>query len=95
MRPRDALDMFRRKGGARCIEIGRLVQSYLDGTLDADATANVARHLDACRRCGLATDDYRRIKSALNRSVEPLPAESLQRLRAFAANLAAEDAYEE
>ncbi len=90
MRPRDALDMFRRKGGARCIEIGRLVQSYLDGTLDADATASVARHLDACRRCGLAADDYRRIKFALNRSIEPLPAESLLRLRAFAADLAAE-----
>ena len=91
MRPNDMLDMFRRKGGARCIEVGRLIQRYLDGTLDADATATVARHLDACRRCGLSADDYRRLKSALNEAASPLPAEPLRRLRAFAADLAAND----
>ena len=91
MRPNDIVDMFRRKGGARCIEVGRVIQSYLDGALDADATAKVAQHLDACRRCGLTADDYRRLKSALNEAATPLPAEPLQRLRAFAADLAAND----
>ncbi len=91
MRPNDMLDMFRRKGGSRCIEVGRLIQRYLDGTLDADATAKVALHLDACRRCGLAADDYRRLESALNEAASPLPADALQRLRAFAAELAAND----
>ena len=91
MRPNDMLDMFRRKGGARCVEVGRLIQSYLDGALDADATAKVAQHLDACRRCGLTADDYRRLKSALNEAAMPLPAEPLQRLRAFADELAASD----
>ena len=83
--------MFRRKGGARCVEVGRLIQRYLDGALDADAIAKVAQHLDACRRCGLTADDYRRLKSALNDGAAPLPAEPLQRLRAFAAELAAND----
>ena len=91
MRPNDMLDMFRRKGGARCVEVGRLIQSYLDDTLDAGATAKVAQHLDACRRCGLTADDYRRLKSALNEVAIPLPAEPLQRLRAFADELAASD----
>ena len=91
MRPKDMLDMFRRRGGARCIEVGRLIQRYLDGALDADAAAKVAQHLDACRRCGLAAADYRRLKSALSEAASPLPAEPLQRLRAFAADLAAND----
>ena len=91
MKPNDLFDMFRRKGGARCVEVGRLIQTYLDGKLDADTTAKVARHLKACRRCGLATDDYRRLKAALKRTGAPLPAEPLQRLRTFAADLASND----
>ena len=91
MRPNDIVDMFRRKGGARCVEVGRRIQSYLDGALNADATGKVAQHLDACRRCGLTADDYRRLKSALNEAAMPLSAEPLQRLRAFAAELAASD----
>lgn len=91
MKPSDVTEMFRRKGGARCVEVGRLIQTYLDGKLDADTTAKVARHLEACRRCGLAADDYRRLKAALNDAALPLPAESLQRLREFAADLASDD----
>lgn len=91
MNPKDALDMFRRKGGARCIEIGRQIQTYLDGGLDAAAVAKVSNHLDACRRCGLSADDYRRLKVTLAETSAPIPAESLQRLQAFAAGLASGD----
>ena len=91
MRPNDIVDMFRHKGGARCIAVGRLIQSYLDGTLDADAAGKMAQHLNACRRCGLTADDYRWLKSALNDAATPLSAEPLQRLHAFAAELAAND----
>ena len=89
MNPRHALDMFRRKGGARCIEIGRTIQIYLDGGLDPAAAAKVSGHLHACRRCGLTADDYRRLKSALADTSGPVPNEPLQRLKALAANLAA------
>ena len=92
MTPRDALDMFRRKGGARCVEIGRQIQTYLDGGLDASAAAKVSSHLDACRRCGLTADDYRQLKHALAETSAPMPAEPLQRLQALAANLASGDA---
>ncbi len=92
MNPRDALEMFRRQGGARCLEIGRQIQIYLDGGLDAAAAAKVSNHLDACRRCGLSADDYRRLKVALAETSAPIPAESLQRLRALAADLASGEA---
>ena len=36
MTPRDVLDMFRRKGGARCIEVGRLIQGYLEAKFNGD-----------------------------------------------------------
>ncbi len=88
MTPRDALDMFRRKGGSRCIEIGRLIQTYLDDRLDADTSRKVALHLDACRRCGLTADDYRHLKTALAQTTFAIPAEPLERLKAFAADLA-------
>ena len=89
MNPRDALDMFRRKGGARCIEIGRQIQTYLDDGLDPAAAAKVSSHLNACRRCGLNADDYRRLKVALADASAPIPSESLQRLQALAEELAA------
>ena len=88
MTPRDALDMFRRKGGARCVEIGRQIQTFLDGGLDQAAAAKVSNHLAACRRCGLSADDYRRLKEALRAAAAPLPAEPLLRLQALVADLA-------
>ena len=91
MTPHGMLDMFRRKGGGRCIEIGRQIQSYLDGGLDPASAAKVSSHLHACRRCGLTADDYRRLKLALAETTAPIPAEPLQRLRALAAELANAD----
>lgn len=88
MTPHAMLDMFRRKGGARCIEVGRQIQAYLDGGLDEAAAAKVSSHLYACRRCGLTAEDYRRLKSALAETSAPMPAEPLQRLQALAADLA-------
>jgi anti-sigma factor RsiW len=91
MTPQAMLDMFRRKGGARCIEIGRQIQTYLDSGLDPATAAKVSSHLDACRRCGLTADDYRRLKAALAETSAPMPAEPLQRLQALVADLAAGD----
>ena len=64
--------MFRRKGGARCIEIGRQIQTYLDDGLDPATAAKVSSHLHACRRCGLTADDYRRLKLALAETSAPM-----------------------
>ena len=71
MNPRDALDMFRRKGGSRCIEIGRQIQTYLDDSLDLATAAKVSSHLHACRRCGLTADDYRHLKFGTRRHLGP------------------------
>ncbi len=91
MTPHAMLDMFRRKGGSRCIEIGRQIQTYLDDGPDPGSAAKVSSHLHARRRCGLTANDYRRLKAALAETSTPMPAEPLQRLHALAADLAAGD----
>ena len=85
-------DMFTKKGGASCVQVARVLQQYLDGELDTSHRALVAGHLSACRRCGLDEKSFREIKSALARRRHELPAEPIDRLRRFAAGLAASDA---
>ncbi len=88
MNSRDVIDMFRRRGGARCIEIGRHIQTYLDDGLDPNTAAKVSSHLAECRRCGLTAHDYRVLKAALAVSAATVPGEPLQRLHALAVELA-------
>jgi len=59
--------LHRRSDRSRCREVARLLQSYLDHGIDAQAAALVAQHLEACRRCGLAAETYSEIKAALAR----------------------------
>jgi len=85
------MDMFTKVGGARCVEAGRKLQSYLDGELDADARQRLSTHLELCRRCGLEADVYRQLKASLarvNQNHNPSGLEqSMQRLRAIAEDL--------
>lgn len=50
----------------RCRQVGRVLQAHLDGELPVEASAGVAAHLEACRRCGMAAEDYTAISSALS-----------------------------
>jgi predicted anti-sigma-YlaC factor YlaD len=75
-----------------CREVGRLLQRYLDGATDGQATARVAEHLEDCRRCGLDAGIYREIKASLARQAPTLPETSLARLRRFGDRLAADGA---
>ena len=73
---------------ASCMQVMRVLQSYLDGHTDEVTARRVARHLGACRRCGLEASTYREIKSALGRRAAPLDESSLERLRTFGASIA-------
>lgn len=71
-----------------CPEVGRLLQRYLDDELHADADAEMlSEHLELCRRCGLEADTYAKIKTALASRRAEVPAESVDRLRAFGERL--------
>jgi len=74
---------------ATCREVGRVLQTYLDGELDADRVQKVTAHLDHCLRCGMQADTYLRIKNALAHAadrgdVHPEDRLAIERLRRFA-----------
>ena len=74
-----------------CLRVTRVLQSYLDGEVDAVTSARVAKHLEQCRRCGLKASTYRAIKAAITQAgpdVAPVDAEAIERLRRFAGDLA-------
>ncbi|MGH8986812.1 MAG: anti-sigma factor family protein [Acidimicrobiia bacterium] len=79
---------------ARCPEVARVLQRYLDGEVDAHTLRLVSAHLEDCRRCGLEVETYTALKQALHRVGDP-PAEPVERLRAFAARLAEGDVSEQ
>jgi predicted anti-sigma-YlaC factor YlaD len=71
-----------------CREVGRLLQRYLDEELSGEVeAASLAEHLDECRRCGLEADTYRHIKESLRQRRQPVPEESVRRLREFGRRL--------
>ena len=75
-----------------CHEMGRWLQHYLDGEIDEATAKQVREHLMTCVGCGMEFDTYRRIVDVLHNTADNEPvvigdAESLDRLRAFAAHL--------
>ncbi len=72
---------------ASCLEVRRALQSYLDGEVDEVTARRVARHLEACRRCGLEASTYAEIKRALGERSSEVPPDAVARLRQFAERL--------
>ena len=75
-----------------CMRIKPLLQSYIDGELDDIDAVRVSRHLDACRRCGLAADTFHAIKAGLNRLAAEPDREAVERLERFVLQLGEADA---
>ena len=73
---------------ASCMQVMRVLQSYLDGHTDEVTTRRVAKHLEACRRCGLEAATYGEIKASLARRATPLDQTAIERLRSFGTALA-------
>jgi anti-sigma factor RsiW len=67
-----------------CPEVARLLQRHLDEELEEHLAVRVEAHLEDCRRCGLEAATYEQIKQAVRRQGQPVPRESVERLRAFA-----------
>jgi anti-sigma factor RsiW len=83
--------MLGSKEMASCVQVMRVLQPYLDGHTDEVTARRVAKHLDACRRCGMEASIYREMKAALARRTTGLDADSLERLRQFSTSLIRQD----
>ncbi|NGO71362.1 anti-sigma factor family protein [Streptomyces boncukensis] len=70
-----------------CMQVARVLQSYLDGETDESTARRVARHVEDCRRCGLEARTFREIKHSLARGEAP-DAEAVARLRSYGDALA-------
>lgn len=70
-----------------CREVGRVLQSYLDGEVEPGFAAKIAEHLEKCKDCGLEHETYLRIKSSLADQEADLDADAIERLRAFGRGL--------
>ncbi|HZD65095.1 MAG TPA: zf-HC2 domain-containing protein [Acidimicrobiales bacterium] len=77
-----------RTGRASCMEVARVLQSYLDREVDEVTARRIAVHLETCRRCGLEATTYRAIKASLARRAGPMDPDLLGRLRDLATGLA-------
>ncbi len=77
-----------------CRRVGQALQAYLDGEVDELMARRIARHLEACRECGMELGVYTEIKASLRArgSVDP---DALARLRSFGEQLAGESAAHE
>lgn len=65
----------------QCMRVRPLLQSYLDGELDDEqGAAMVARHLEACRRCGLAADSITKLKRQVARFRREPTQEDIERV---------------
>ncbi|MBT2430009.1 zf-HC2 domain-containing protein [Streptomyces sp. ISL-112] len=69
-----------------CMQVARVLQSYLDGETDEVTARRVSAHLEDCRRCGLEASVYQEIHNALARRTEP-DSQAMERLQAFGASL--------
>lgn len=78
------LDRLRRP---ECHRVRQVLQSYLDGELDASDATMVAAHLEHCERCGIETSLYEEVKESLGRLHQPPDPDAMERLRRFAAEV--------
>lgn len=82
--------LFRRfRADISCDEVMAVLQSYLDGEVDATTARRVAGHLHACTDCGPESEVYRRIKTSLASAEAPVDPEVLASLRSFSERLMA------
>jgi len=82
---------YRRQGKeASCREVGQVLQSYLDGDVEAGFTEKIEAHLERCRDCGLERETYQQIKNSLARQSPSVDSKAIDRLREFGSKLTAE-----
>lgn len=81
------MNLLDRLRNPECHRVRQVLQSYLDGELDASDTAMVAAHLEHCERCGIEESLYVEVKESLGRLHQPPDPDAMDRLRRFAAEV--------
>lgn len=80
----------RLRGSMSCGDVLKVIQSYIDGEIDADTARKVASHLDQCRPCADEEHIYGQIKTSLARRRRHVDMEVLEQLMSFGERLKTE-----
>ena len=80
----------RKKPEVNCREVGKVLQSYLDGDVEEGFAAKIASHLEACRGCGLEFETYQQIKTSLAAKMPEVDPAAVERLRRFGDKISAD-----
>lgn len=73
-----------------CAAAAEQVHALLDGEMDEPAASRLLDHLEACPPCGMEEEVYRRLKEAVAGCGNCVDPSTLERLRAFAADVGAD-----
>lgn len=71
-----------------CRKVLRYLNAYLDGEVRPALVAQIRRHLDDCRRCGLEVEVYAAIKDSVASRDVSVDQFAVRRLEAFTRRLA-------
>ncbi len=82
---RRILDKLR--GSMSCGDVLEVIQSYIDGEIDADTARKVAAHLDRCHPCVNEERMYTQIKASLGRRRVHVDVDVLEQLMSFGERL--------
>lgn len=78
---------LRRDRELDCRDVARIIHAYLDGELDDAPAAQVHRHLELCRDCGVEEETLLAVKAAVARRRRPTDERVRARLVTFARDL--------
>ncbi len=70
-----------------CEQVGRVLQSFVDGELGPQDAERVAEHLEHCDRCGIEVEVVDRVIHAIRRQRPGLDTDMLARLEGFVGDI--------
>ena len=73
----------RLRGSMSCSDVLKVIQSYIDGEIDAETARKVAAHLEHCHPCADEELIYGRIKASLARRRRHVDMDVLDQLMSF------------
>jgi len=77
----------RLRGSMSCGDVLKVIQSYIDGEIDADTARKVAAHLDQCNPCADEERIYEQIKMSLARRRRHVDMDVLNQLMSYGERL--------
>lgn len=80
----------RLRGSMSCGDVLKVIQSYIDGEIDADTARKVAAHLDRCHPCTDEERLYAQIKASLARRRRQVDMDVLEQLMSYGERLKTE-----